>query len=101
MQKSGFNVVVGTFQKNGIVYHAAITAPTNYDGAIGSGNDYRVLLSHPSKKTISFNLKIDETGRWIPDKRQIIDPWVADYIGKIIECKILGTQNFFPFGTHN
>ena len=100
MQRSGFNVVVGTFEKNGTVYHAAITAPVNYDGSPGADNDYRVLFSHPNKKTVSFTIKLDDHGRWVPDKRQLIDPWVADYIGNIIECKILGTENSFPFGSH-
>ncbi len=100
MQRSGFNVVVGSFEKNGTMFHAAITAPSVKDNKIIIPYEYKVLLSHPTKKTISFNIKLDETGRWLPNKRDLIDPWVADYIGNIIECKILGKPNSFPFGPH-
>ena len=51
--------------------------------------EYKVLLSRPQKKTVSFKIKFDEHGRWLPDKRRLIDPWLADQIGGIIENKII------------
>ena len=88
MQKAGFDVVVGSFEKQGIVYHAAITTPKN-KGGYSRAEEYKVLLSHPNKRTVSFKLKQDEQARWMPDKRRQVDPWIADEIGAIIESKIL------------
>lgn len=89
MHKAGFNVVVGSFEKNGIVYHAAITTPLK-STKVNPCHEYKVLFSHPLKKTVSFNIKLHDDGRWIPDQRHLIDPWIADNIGSIIESKILG-----------
>ncbi len=99
MQRSEFNVVVGSFEKNGTIYHAAITAPIQKSKEYDTVSEYKVLLSHPYKKTIAFNIKLDQ-GTWMPNKKNLVDPWVADYIGNIIECKILGVENHFPFGEH-
>ncbi len=88
MHKAGFEVIVGTFKKKGIIYHAAITVPLK----VRKGKttiEYKVLLTLPGKKSISFNIKLDEHGRWIPDKRRQVDPWIANEVGLIIENKVI------------
>jgi hypothetical protein len=93
MQRAGFNVVVGSFQKNSTVYHVAITVPSTVEEKKETNHEYKILFSHPLKKTVSFKIKLDEDGQWIPDKRNLIDPWIANNIGNIIECKILGSKD--------
>ncbi len=90
MDKAGFDVIVSSFEKHGTVYHAAITTPTT-NSKKGDSNiqEYKVLLSRPQGKTVSFKIKFDGHGRWLPDKRKLIDPWIADQIGEIIENKII------------
>lgn len=89
MERAGFNVVVGSFEKNGTIYHAAITAPVKSCNESVLVHEFKVLFSHPQKKTVSFNIKLDANGQWIPDNRELIDPWIANNIGTIIEFKIL------------
>ena len=89
MNKAGFDVVVGSFEKNGTIYHAAINAPLRRSREKKQGCEYKVLLSQPEKKTISFVVKMDEYGRWIPNKKTLVDPWIADNIGVIIDTKII------------
>lgn len=90
MDRAGFDVIVSSFEKHGTVYHAAITTPTKSKKNDNSKiQEYKVLLSRPQGKTVSFKIKFDDQCRWIPDKRKLIDPWIADQIGEIIEHKIL------------
>lgn len=89
MNKAGFDVVVGSFKKNDTIYHAAINAPLRRNDTKKQSCEYKVLLSQPQKKTVSFKIKMDEEGRWIPDKKTLVDPWIADNIGSIIEKKII------------
>ncbi len=89
MDRAGFDVIVSSFEKHGTVYHAAITTPTKNKKDDCKIQEYKVLLSRPQSKTVSFKIKFDEQGRWIPDKRRLIDPWIADQIGEIIEHKII------------
>ena len=89
MDRAGFDVIVSSFEKQGTVYHAAITTPTKNKKEDSKVQEYKVLLSRPQKKTVSFKIKFDEHGRWLPDKRRLIDPWLADQIGGIIENKII------------
>lgn len=89
MDRAGFDVIVSSFEKHGTIYHAAITTPTKNKKEDSKIQEYKVLLSRPQSKTVSFKIKFDEQGRWIPDKRRLIDPWIADQIGGIIESKIL------------
>lgn len=93
MQRAGFNVVVGSFQKNSTVYHVAITVPSTGKEKTEIIYEYKVLFSDPLKKTVSFKIKLEADGQWIPDKRNLIDPWIANNIGYIIECKILGSKD--------
>ncbi len=89
MDRAGFDVIVSSFEKHGTVYHAAITTPTKSKKDDNHIQEYKVLLSRPKGKTVAFKIKFDEHGRWIPDKRKLVDPWIADQIGEIIENKII------------
>lgn len=89
MDRAGFDVIVSSFEKHGTVYHAAITTPTKSKKDDSKILEYKVLLSKPHGKTVSFKIKFDEHARWIPDKRKLVDPWIADQIGEIIENKII------------
>jgi|GEM_PF-2823769 len=89
MHSAGFNVIVGSFEKNGNTYYAIITCPLQNNKEKTGPITYKVLLSSPGKSTVSCTIKQDDSGCWIPDKRRAIDPWIADSIGCIIEEKIL------------
>ena len=88
MYKAGFDVIVGSFQKNGNIFHATISAPKRkfFKPSI---QEFKVLLSRPDSQTISFKIRQDDQGRWIPDQRRLVDPWIADKVGDIIESKVI------------
>lgn len=67
------------------MYFVAITAPQTQE----STTRFRVIFVHPLKKSVSFFISYDPAmHRWIPSDKQLIDPWVADNVGYIIEEKI-------------
>lgn len=91
MDNFGKDILVGSFEKNGLVYHVIIAKDTLEDpeNLIGNGI-FKGIFLHPLKKNICvFYISLDEQGRWIPDKKNSIDPWVADYIGEIIENNLV------------
>lgn len=88
MYKAGFDVIVGSFEKNGNILHATISAPKQKFFKT-SVQEFKVLLSRPQSQTISFKIRQDDQGRWIPDQRRLVDPWIADKIGDIIQSKVI------------
>lgn len=89
MQTAGREIILGTFEKNNLLYFVVLAQEFDEDtnGLIPTGV-YRGIFLHPRDKEISiFAISADDEGRWMPDKREKIDPWVADYIGSIIENK--------------
>jgi len=78
-------ILVGAFEKNGLVYHVLITPDINEEQDIIQSDRYRGVFLHPLKRSIcQFHIEKDDEGRWIPDEREAIDPWIADNIGHII-----------------
>ena len=78
-------ILVGAFEKNRLVYHVLITPEINEDQDIIHQSRYRGVFLHPLKRSIcQFHIEKDDEGRWIPDERKVIDPWIADNIGHII-----------------
>ena len=62
-----------------------ITPEINEDQDIIHQSRYRGVFLHPLKRSIcQFHIEKDDEGRWIPDERKVIDPWIADNIGHII-----------------
>lgn len=92
MDNFGKEMIVGAFEKHGLVYHVIIAKDSLEDdpeNLIGSGK-FKGIFLHPLKKNICvFYIHMDEDGRWIPDKRKSIDPWVADCVGQIIENNLV------------
>lgn len=83
-------ILVGAFEKNGLVYHVLITPELNDEDPIMRRNRYRGVFLHPLKRNIcQFHIEKDEDGRWIPDERKAIDPWIADNIGHIIHNNLV------------
>lgn len=91
MDKFGREMLVGAFQKNGLVYHVVIAKDSLDDpeNLIGTGR-FKGIFLHPLKKKICvFYISMDADGKWIPDDRLTIDPWIADCIGEIIENNLV------------
>lgn len=91
MNRFGDEMLIGAFEKNGLVYHVLIARDTEDDPEklIPTGR-FKGIFLHPLRKNITvFYISMDDEGRWIPDKRRAIDPWVADYIGEMIENNLV------------
>lgn len=87
MVSFGKDMLVGSFVKNGYVYHVILAKDSlNDDENLIYNGMFKGIFLHPFKKNIcEFYISLDEEGRWIPDKTNFIEPWMADHIGEIIE----------------
>ena len=91
MDSFGKEMIIGAFEKHGLVYHVIIAKDSFDDpeNLIGSGK-FKGIFLHPLRKNICvFYIHMDEDGRWIPDKKKSIDPWIADCVGEIIENNLV------------
>ena len=91
MKQLGDSVLTSAFEKNGLIYRVMIALDSEEDPEqlIASGR-FKGIFLHPLKKNVCvFYIGMDEDGRWIPDKRRSIDPWMADRIGEIIEKNLV------------
>ena len=91
MKQLGDDVLTSAFEKNGLIYRVMIALDSEDDPEqlIPSGR-FKGIFLHPLEKNVCvFYISMDEDGRWIPDKREIIDPWVADCIGEMIEKNLV------------
>lgn len=90
MRDNESEILVGAFEKNGLVYHVLITLDLNDNTGFMPSGRYKGVFLHPLKRNIcQFFIEMDDEGRWIPDKRKTIDPWVADNIGQIIQNNLV------------
>ncbi|HEY9361895.1 MAG TPA: hypothetical protein VIQ00_01440 [Chitinophagaceae bacterium] len=86
MKDNESEILVGAFEKNGLVYHVLITPDINEETSFLPSGRYKGVFLHPLKRNIcQFCIEMNEEGQWIPDKKKTIDPWVADNIGQIIQ----------------
>jgi hypothetical protein len=75
------NFIQERFARNGITYDCTI-APNTY---AASGAEFQVMLVNTRDSHFSmFNITPSGDGHWLPDNRQVVDPWLADIIGKLI-----------------
>lgn len=91
MKRFTDEMLIGSFEKNSLVYHVLISSDSEDDAEnlIQTGR-FKGIFLHPLKKNLCvFYISMDQDGRWIPDKRKSIDPWVADYIGEMIENNLV------------
>lgn len=91
MRPFGDEMLIGAFKKNSLLYRVmiAIDSEDDPERLIPTGR-FKGIFLHPLKKNVCvFYISMDEDGRWIPDKRRSIDPWVADRIGEIIEKNLV------------
>ena len=91
MKRLGNDVLTSAFERNGLVYRVMIAIDSDDDPErlVDTGRFKGIFLHPLEKKVCLFYISMDEDGRWIPDKRRIIDPWVADRIGEIIEKNLV------------
>lgn len=78
-------VLYESLEKNGLEYECVIS-PTEEPSAY---NDYHVqfhiILKLPRQTNyIRFVLYSTRDGHWMPDEKKLVDPWMADAIGRII-----------------
>ena len=91
MHRFSEDMMVGAFEKNGLIYHVLIANDSEDDpeNLIPEGK-FKGIFLHPLEKNIHlFYICLNEDGHWIPDNRKIIDPWVADCIGELIENNLV------------
>ena len=73
------------FEKNRSIYECVISP--NKEGAEYRESDvqFHVILKPPyQNEYLIFQLYSTGDGHWCPDNKKLIDPWVADAIGRII-----------------
>lgn len=73
------------FEKNGLQYECAISPLLPLDAYFNNTPRFNVLLKTPTNMSdIGFLLFPSGDSHWMPDQRRLVDPWLADVIGRII-----------------
>jgi len=73
------------FQKNGLEYECVISPISEQSKQVECHVQFQVILKTPRQADfIRFLLSSTRDGHWAPDEKKLVDPWMADAIGKII-----------------
>jgi len=73
------------FQKNGKEYECVISPKEEQLKYGGLCLQFHIILKLPDNEDfIQFDLFSLGDGHWLPDNRNLADPWLADTIGRII-----------------
>lgn len=78
-------ILYETFEKNGSEYECVISPKEEESGYHGYPVQFHVILKLPLQTNyIRFLLHSTADGHWVPNQKKLIDPWMADAIGRII-----------------
>jgi hypothetical protein len=78
-------MVYECFEKNKSIYECVISPNMESEGYNETQVQFHVILKLPGHDDyLIFRLYSTGDGHWCPDKKKLIDPWVADAIGRII-----------------
>jgi len=78
-------VLYERFQKNGQEYECVISPKEEHLQYGGLCPQFKVIVNLPKdERLIQFALISLGDGHWLPSDRNLVDPWLADAIGRII-----------------
>ena len=73
------------FEKQELMYECVISPKHEKSAADPHEASFHVILKMPNQNNyIRFDLSSSGDGHWEPNERKLVDPWMADVIGRII-----------------
>ena len=81
-----FNKILNeSFEKHGLKYDCVISPKEEQSEYNEYQVQFHIILKLPRQSNyIRFVLFSTGDGHWQPDQKKLIDPWVADALGRII-----------------
>lgn len=78
-------VLYDCFEKNGFRYECVISPKAHKSHNNQNEVQFHVILKLPNQANyLRFKLLSTRDGHWEPDEKRLVDPWMADAIGRII-----------------